>query len=48
LSSHRGDIVTRVAQKLQTATPDILIELKFHAALLGGTGMMRSRAASAP
>jgi hypothetical protein len=40
--------VSRPAQQLDTAAAEVLVELEFHAARSWGTGMMRSRAASAP
>jgi hypothetical protein len=44
----RRDVVPGGAQQLGTTAAEVLVELEFHAARSCGTGMMRSRAASAP
>lgn len=45
---HADRIMAALAQKLDTASADILIDLELHPADSTGTGMIRSRAASAP
>jgi hypothetical protein len=41
-------IVAGSADQIGRTPAEILVELEFHAALSVGTGMIRSRAASAP
>ena len=48
LVAHRGYIMARRTQKLNSSAPDIFVEFEFHATCSSETGRMRSREASAP
>src|SRR3954468_18192588 len=48
LFPHGHRIMAACLQQLQATASDVLVELELHATRSVGTGMMRSRAASAP
>ncbi len=48
LTGNRNSIVAGSADQIGRAPAEILVELEFHAAVSAGTGMICSRAASAP